>query len=211
MLFFGGSKDELHGSKMLAESFLNKEPYLTLKERATILSPVSEGVPFLGLMIYPNLIRIRQSNKKRSIRHLKARIEEFARGEITEEEFPQSVSSIIEHLKTGNTYRLRRDIFQEMFPRAMAARGSDRVNRGGCTLCYVESRFNSSRRFSEKIEGLAGPKVQRNKSGNPRFCEQNLRVPERSRRQLRVGIPQQEHARQSQQQPWRPPRESISA
>jgi len=116
MLLFGGSRDELHGLKTLAESFLNDELHLTLKERATILSPVGEGVPFLGLMIYPNLIRVRQANKRRSLRHLKTRIEEYARGEITEAEFSQSVSSITEHLKTGNTYRLRRDIFRKMFP-----------------------------------------------------------------------------------------------
>ena len=115
MLFFGDSKNELHGLKMLAESFLNNELHLTLKEKATILSPVHEGIPFLGLMIYPNFIRIRQPNKRRSIRHLKTRIEQFTRGEITEEEFSQSVSSITEHLKIGNTYRLRRDIFHEMF------------------------------------------------------------------------------------------------
>ena len=114
MLLFGGSRDEMHRLKMLAESFLNDELHLTLKERATILSPVDEGLPFLGLMIYPNLIRVRQTNKKRSLRHLKTRIEEYARGEITEEEFSQSVSSITEHLKTGNTYRLRRNIFSKM-------------------------------------------------------------------------------------------------
>ena len=116
MLLFGDSKEELHGSKRFMESFLNEELHLMLKERATILSPVSEGVPFLGLMIYSNLIRIRPSNKRRSIRHLKTRIEQFAKGEITEEEFSQSVSSITEHLKIGNTYRLRRDIFRKMLP-----------------------------------------------------------------------------------------------
>jgi len=116
MLLFGDSKEELHRSICLMESFLNDKLHLTLKERATVLSPVTEGIPFLGLMIYSKLIRIRPSNKRRSFRHLKTRIEEFAKGEITEEEFSQSVSSITEHLKIGNTYRLRRDIFRKMLP-----------------------------------------------------------------------------------------------
>ena len=46
---------------------------------------------------------------------MKSRVDEFEIGDISEEKYVQSLMSITEHLKIGNTYKLRKDIFDKMF------------------------------------------------------------------------------------------------
>ncbi len=115
-VLFGNEKDELH--ELLSEfaDFLREDLKLSLKEKATVLAPCTEGLPYLGFRIYPGLIRIKNQNKKRLLRKLRSRVDEYEEGSISEEKYEQSLRSITEHLKIGDTYNLRRDIFDEMFP-----------------------------------------------------------------------------------------------
>lgn len=114
-IFFSDEKFELHLLHAKIRSFLNSELKLELKEKETVLAPVIEGVPFLGFRIFPNLIRLKQENKKRALRKIKSTNKAFRTGKIGEEEYARSLMSSTEHLKTANTYRLRKDIFSKMF------------------------------------------------------------------------------------------------
>jgi len=115
-ILFAHKKTDIHRWHSNVCEFLNEKLNLTVKEAATVIAPVSQGLSFLGFRIFPRLIRIRHENKKRAIRKLKARTKEYQEGLIGEEKFLQSLRSITEHLKTGNTHHLRRVIFNEMFP-----------------------------------------------------------------------------------------------
>lgn len=114
-ILFNDEKTELHLLHSSIETFLNDELNLELKEKATMLAPVMEGVPFLGFRIFPGVIRLKHENKKRALNTLKSRNAAFQAGYLSEKKYSQSLMSITEHLKIGNTYALRKDVFHKMF------------------------------------------------------------------------------------------------
>ena len=113
-ILFGYEKADLHSLHDSIRNFLHDELELELKEKATMLAPVLDGIPFLGFRIFPNIIRLKQENKKRAFNTLKSRTRAFEAGEISEEEYSQSLMSITEHLKIANSYNLRKDVFNRM-------------------------------------------------------------------------------------------------
>lgn len=114
-ILFGNQKEELHVFKSKISRFLEEELHLQLKEKACLLAPCMSGVPFLGFRLFPGLIRLKQENKRRSLRKLKKRNREYGKGKIDEAKYARSLMSITEHLKTANSYHLRRDVFSKMF------------------------------------------------------------------------------------------------
>lgn len=110
-VLFHNSKEQLHRWHADIGVFLNKVLNLQLKEEATVLAPVSEGVPFLGFRIFPNLIRIKHQNKRRMVRNVKEKRHQYESGNLPESKYCQSLSSFAGHLKHANTYNLRRKIF----------------------------------------------------------------------------------------------------
>jgi len=113
-ILFCDEKPDLHSLHNSIMNFLHDELELELKDKATTLAPVREGLPFLGFRIFPNLIRLKQENKRRALNTLKSRTRAFEAGEISEAEYSRSLMSITEHLKIANTYNLRKDVFDRM-------------------------------------------------------------------------------------------------
>ena len=111
-LLFSDDKKELQRWHAKIDRFLASKLHLALKSRATSLSPVSEGLNFLGFRIYPNLIRLQNRTKYRRWKNIRRIEKEFLKGFISEEKYQMSMQSIVEHLKIGNTYHLRRDVFR---------------------------------------------------------------------------------------------------
>lgn len=114
-ILFSDEKSELHLLHAEIRSFLKRELKLELKEKETVLAPMTEGIPFLGFRIFPNLIRLKHENKKRALKKIKLTNEAFNSGKLDEDEYARSLMSSTEHLKSGSTYRLRKDIFGKMF------------------------------------------------------------------------------------------------
>jgi hypothetical protein len=114
-ILFGDEKVDLHSLHFSIRNFLHDELELELKEKATMLAPVREGIPFLGFRIFPKLIRLKQENKKRALNTLKSRTRAFKARKIGEEEYSRSLMSTTEHLKIANTYNFRKDVFNKMF------------------------------------------------------------------------------------------------
>jgi hypothetical protein len=94
--------------------FLAAPLRLALKDRATILAPAREGLPFLGWRIYRGLRRLRPENLRRTRRRLRHREWQHRNGLITEEQLAASARSVIEHLKRGSTLALRRRWFLDV-------------------------------------------------------------------------------------------------
>jgi len=111
-VLFSNDKRELHGWYGQIDRFLASKLYLELKSRATTLSPVSEGLTYLGFQIYPNLIRLQNRTKYRRWKNIRRIEKGFLDGFISEEKYQMSMQSIVEHLKIGDTYHLRRDMFR---------------------------------------------------------------------------------------------------
>lgn len=114
-LLFENSKVELHLLKEKIEVFLTRQLQLKLKDKATILSPVHVGIPFLGFRVFSGYIRLIKESKTRLVKKLKRRVVEFREGIIDEEKYTQSLMSITEYLKIGKTYNFRRNIYDQIF------------------------------------------------------------------------------------------------
>ncbi|MFM1918694.1 MAG: hypothetical protein RLZZ303_328 [Candidatus Hydrogenedentota bacterium] len=110
-LCFADSKTELHETLSKVRAFLRHELQLELKERKCFVAPVSQGVPFLGLRIFPGTIRLSRPSLVRSRRKLKQREAAFTAGMLSEEEYIQSLGSLTAHLAQASTMALRRQWF----------------------------------------------------------------------------------------------------
>jgi len=110
---FSNNKQELRDLLRLIENFVQTELKLELKDTATIIAPVSEGIPFLGFRIFPNLIRIKRENLIRMRRKIRLKEALFLKGKISERSLTQSIQSIVGHVSHVNSLGARRKIFEE--------------------------------------------------------------------------------------------------
>jgi len=78
----------------------------------TQIAPVSEGVPFLGMRIFKNLIRIPRGNLVRLRKKTRQLETDYISGKLTESELVCSMTSRIAHLSSANTFSLRRKEFE---------------------------------------------------------------------------------------------------
>jgi RNA-directed DNA polymerase len=113
-LIFSNNKEYLKEYRKKMEIFLKKELELELKEAATFINSRLNGLSFLGTRIFPNLIRIRTENLKRTIKKMKNRQYKYKNGFISEEKYLQSMQSMIGYLRNSNSYHLRRNILGQL-------------------------------------------------------------------------------------------------
>jgi hypothetical protein len=89
------------------DEFVLRALHLQLKAHATILAPVSQGLPFLGWRIHRGTTRLRPQNARRSRRRLVHRAWELRRGRIAAERYLAAVRSVLTHVGQGHTLALR--------------------------------------------------------------------------------------------------------
>jgi hypothetical protein len=116
MLLFAKNKDELHRLLQQLETFIHERLALNLKPSATILAPVSEGIPFLGFRIFPRLIRLNRHSLRRFRCRLRAQEQAYQRGEIEVESLAASVQSMIAHMHHADTRRLQQSLLPPSLP-----------------------------------------------------------------------------------------------
>jgi len=112
-LWFADSKEQLHTIHGEVKLFLDKHLRLSLKPNKCYVAPVSQGIPFLGMRVYPGTIRLSRQSLVRCRRKVKHREQEFAAGRIMEETLIQSTGSLIAHISNADTMALRRQWFAE--------------------------------------------------------------------------------------------------
>lgn len=69
------------------------------------------GANFLGFRIFPELIRVRNDNLRRARKRLRKMQKDYSQGLIPLKKLIQRLQSWEAHLKHGNTYKLRQNIF----------------------------------------------------------------------------------------------------
>ena len=69
------------------------------------------GANFVGFRVLPDRVRVRNDNLRRSRRRLKQLQVDYARGEVSLQKLIERLQSWDAHLKHGDTYQLRQDIF----------------------------------------------------------------------------------------------------
>jgi RNA-directed DNA polymerase len=81
---------------------------LTLHQNRTQPRPVTEGIPFLGFIVFPTHRRLKRRKGILFRRRFKQRIKAFQRGDITFEQLDASVQGWVNHAQYGDTWGLRR-------------------------------------------------------------------------------------------------------
>lgn len=111
MLFFSDSKDELLDLRSRLTEWLSEHLQLRLKDRATLLNTPQHGLSFLGMRIFPQMIRTHPTNRRRSLKRLAHTHEDWESGAIDDEALQQRVSSLDGHLRYFHPH-LRLPLFE---------------------------------------------------------------------------------------------------
>ena len=114
MVIFSNEKDSLKKLLKSIKSYLKSELYLDLKDKATCINSRLNGLSFLGTRIYPEMIRIKPENLKRTIKRLNRREKEYYCEMITSESYIQSVQSVFGLLRQYNTLKLRKKLLGQI-------------------------------------------------------------------------------------------------
>jgi len=108
LLLFADDKARLHRLLARIRRFLAERLALSLKENATLLAPVGEGIPFLGFRVYPGVIRLNPRTLRRFHRRVRDCERRFAAGEMGVEALADTVASLYAHVTHADTLTLRR-------------------------------------------------------------------------------------------------------
>ena len=92
------------------EKFLNTQLNLELHPNKIIFRKFSSGIDFLGYIIFPSHILPRTKTKKRLLMKIKARINEFKSGKITQKSLNQTIQSYFGYLTHANAYKFRKEL-----------------------------------------------------------------------------------------------------
>jgi len=110
MLLFAEDKPTLHLWLAEIRAFLAARLQLALKEEATCLAPVSDGIPFLGFRVYPELIRLNQRTRRRFRRQLRELERGHAMGLVDTDALCTRAASLFAHVAHADSHRLRRQV-----------------------------------------------------------------------------------------------------
>lgn len=92
------------------EKFINAKLDLELHPQKIIFTKFQSGIDFLGYVVFPYHILPRTKTKKRMMRKIKAKINEFKTGKISEEKVNETIQSYLGYLSHANAYEFRSEL-----------------------------------------------------------------------------------------------------
>lgn len=107
----GCDKEHLENLILRVKDFLTDNLSLELHPRKVILCKLSQGIDFLGYIVFPYYILLRTKTKRRMIRNIKQNIWLLKKGEITGFAFNQCLQSYLGLLKHCRGNKIRQEIF----------------------------------------------------------------------------------------------------
>ncbi len=114
-LLFADSKQQLWEWRSAIIEFL-ESLRLTLHEAACQPRPVTEGIPFLGFIVFPHHRHLKGRKAVAYRRRLKLLLTAYERGEIDRDAVRASVRGWVNHASFAQTRGLRRRLFQQHPP-----------------------------------------------------------------------------------------------
>ena len=93
-VFFGETKALMWKLHDLATVWLKEQRNLDVKSEATVIAPVSEGVPFLGLRIFAGSWRLKRSRFLHTRRTMRLREKQHDEGHISDQRFGKSLAAM---------------------------------------------------------------------------------------------------------------------
>ena len=104
------NRNYLEGNVFEIEKFLKNNLKLILPKSKIIFRKHSWGIDFLGYVVYPNYILPRKRNRKRLVKVIQKRLEEFNEGKISYRFLIGVINSYLGILKHSNSYNLQQKI-----------------------------------------------------------------------------------------------------
>lgn len=115
IVVFANDKLELWQTFAAARDFVGERLGLVFKASATRVMPVSDGVPWLGLRIFPRMTRLDNAGKRRLIKKLRECDRRVAADPRLEPIEAQRAASLLAHANQAATLELRRSLFDHHF------------------------------------------------------------------------------------------------
>ena len=110
-LLFADDKPTLHRWRKAIIDFL-AGLRLTLHESRAQPRPVSEGIPFLGFVVYPDHRRLKRSRKLAYRRRLKGLWAAYQAGALTQDDLAASLKGWLAHVSYGDCYALAEQLLK---------------------------------------------------------------------------------------------------
>ncbi len=85
----------------------------TIHEPQAQATPVRDGIPWLGFVVYPRHRRLKRRNAVKFTRRLQRNLDLYEIGKISFAELDASVSGWINHVRYADTWGLRRHVFSQ--------------------------------------------------------------------------------------------------
>jgi retron-type reverse transcriptase len=109
-LVLNNNKKKLHALKVSIKHFLDKKLRLTLHPKKATISPIQNGIDFLGYLVYKQYRLLRKSTVKRFMVRTRKQQKMFKNGLLSEEQLNASIASWLTYATFGNSWRLRNKI-----------------------------------------------------------------------------------------------------
>jgi retron-type reverse transcriptase len=117
-LLFANNKTELRDARNLISKFLN-DYRLRLHSKKNTISPVNNGIRFLGYRVFPSHRLLPKENVRRFLRRVKQMQKEYSAGVTSFLSIQQKLMSWVGHALNANTCELRKRLFSKIrFQRA---------------------------------------------------------------------------------------------
>ncbi len=107
---FSDSKSDLWNWKHAVVAFLENKR-LTIHSGAAQVQPTHQGIPWLGFVVYPTHRLLKKRNAVNFKRRFRHNIGLYNAGKITFAELDASIQGWANHVRYGDTWRLRKSIF----------------------------------------------------------------------------------------------------
>lgn len=113
-VLFGNDYGELKRQRDIITSWLQHTLQLTLSKKKSIIHETANGVDFCGFRCYPGHAVVKKSTRQRNRRHMLHATRLFADGDITAEDYIESLESIIGHSIYSRNYSYRKMLLESI-------------------------------------------------------------------------------------------------
>ncbi|KKR03899.1 MAG: RNA-directed DNA polymerase (Reverse transcriptase) [Parcubacteria group bacterium GW2011_GWF2_39_13b] len=114
-VIIGDAKKELESILLKVSSFLKNNLLLELHPKKIVINKYSQGVDFLGYIVLPHYRLLRTKTKKRILKKLKIRIDQYRAEEISKKSLNQSLQSYLGVLSHANTHKLTQKLINQFW------------------------------------------------------------------------------------------------
>lgn len=140
-VFFVRGKAEAWRLHDAVRRWLKDKRGLDIKDEATVVAPVSEGVPFLGLRIWPSCWRLKRERFLRTRRTFAKRVRQLESGSLDEKRFAQCAASS----DGASRWFGFKGILKDLASKEGSSSGANRVKRGGSWNNNADNCTSSNR------------------------------------------------------------------